>query len=78
MNNQLINFFLLPVYKSIIFLYEKGDLFIIPVKFVDSNTFKDQWMKIISSLEKNSDYNLNGIIKGSIKNVIQSYIHLLN
>ena len=33
--NDLINFFFIECYKSIIFIYEKGDLYIIPVEFVE-------------------------------------------
>ena len=34
--NELINFFYIDCYKTIIFIYEKGDIFIIPVDFIES------------------------------------------
>jgi len=81
-----MNFFVLPIYNSIIFLYEKGDLFIIPIKYIESKIilfylllilatqFQEQWKIIKLSLEQNPEFNLDGIIRESIKSVLILFI----
>jgi hypothetical protein len=48
-NNKLVNFQYIQSYNSLILLFERGDLFIIPMSFLDSDLFENHWSQILKN-----------------------------
>ena len=66
-NNKLINMHIISNYNSIVLIFERGDLFIIPTNFIESDLFEVHWNKILSNQDNLS--SIESLIKTSFSDV---------